>query len=179
MLNYPGKGDGRDVRKGECLGEGDERVGWEVGHLPGVGAYGLDCWRIFCRDELRGGGDVVLLQNVPEEAASGDGVAAAGEEMGEWTRVLPLDKELRAYLRWRWLRVGWVWDPLRGGKRKAEGWELVEAGKGGVMVEGEEGEGDGVDGIGEGVDADAEGKEPSSKPPEKQGEKLKPEAEVA
>ncbi|CAK7231850.1 hypothetical protein SCUCBS95973_008061 [Sporothrix curviconia] len=32
----------------------------------------------------------------------------------EWMRVLPRDKELRACLRWMWMREGWNWDPLTG-----------------------------------------------------------------
>ena len=134
-LNYPMKGDGRNVKVGEVLGderdeevkeeeEGEEerrgRVGWEVAHLPGVGAYGLDSWRIFCRDELRG---------IKEDD---------GDE--EWRRVVPLDKELRAYLRWRWLQEGWVWDPLTGKRRKAEQKEMKDAQEGGVIVEGDEGD---------------------------------------
>jgi len=59
---------------------------------------------------------------------------------GEWTRVVPLDKELRAYLRWRWLRNGWVWDPGCGEKRRAERRDLEGLEGGGVVVEG----GDGV-----------------------------------
>jgi len=34
--------------------EGDAREGWEIAHLPGMGAYALDSYRIFHRDELRG-----------------------------------------------------------------------------------------------------------------------------
>jgi hypothetical protein len=55
----------------------DER--FEIAHLPGVGPYALDSWRIFCLDDLRG-----------------------NEDGDEWTRVTPLDKELRGLLRWRW-----------------------------------------------------------------------------
>ncbi|KAI9663558.1 MAG: hypothetical protein M1831_002567 [Alyxoria varia] len=32
----------------------------------------------------------------------------------EWKRVLPHDKELRAYLKWMWKRDGWRWDPYTG-----------------------------------------------------------------
>ena len=32
----------------------------------------------------------------------------------EWMRVLPEDKELRAYLRWLWMQEGWDWDPRTG-----------------------------------------------------------------
>ncbi|KAL6716151.1 hypothetical protein ACLMJK_005717 [Lecanora helva] len=141
VLHYPRRGDGRDVRPGEVLGEGDERVGWEVGGLPGVGAYAIDSWRIFCRDEVLG-----LSRELPEyknpladkDADSSDG--SKMEMQKEWTRVLPMDKELRAYLRWRWLRNGWVWDPVTGERRKATGEEIRVAEAGGVIVEGEEGD---------------------------------------
>ena len=58
----------------------------------------------------------------------------------EWTSVVPLDKELRAYLRWRWLVNGWVWDPLTGKKRKANDDETEQAKNGGVIVETDEGD---------------------------------------
>ena len=29
-------------------------------------------------------------------------------------RVHPNDKELRAYLRWMWMKEGWEWDPTTG-----------------------------------------------------------------
>ena len=122
LLHYPKKGDGADVRVGECVAdeEDDERVGWEVAHLPGIGAYGLDSWRIFCRDRLRG-------------------VEVKDEADGEWARVVPGDKELRAYLRWRWLKLGWVWNPITGERTKASEDVLRAAREGGVMVEGENG----------------------------------------
>lgn len=53
----------------------------------------------------------------------------------EWTRVLPLDKELRAYLRWRWLRVGYIWDPVTGAREPATAEMIKEAERGGVVVE--------------------------------------------
>jgi hypothetical protein len=34
----------------------------------------------------------------------------------EWKRVLPEDKELRACLRWMWMREGFEWDPATGDK---------------------------------------------------------------
>ena len=121
-LHYPTRDDGKDVRASEAIPDEmeDPRVAWEVAHLPGIGAYGFDSWRIFCRDELRG-------------------LSALKEDEGEWTRVLPLDKELRAYLRWRWLRLGWMWDPITGEKERAGEEKLREAGEGGVMVEGDNG----------------------------------------
>ena len=144
-MGYPEKGDGKNVKVGECvhdeadLGEDggkDTRVAWEVAHLPGVGAYGLDSWRIFCRDELRGFGS--------EEEAKRSGHKKRGK-MGvgfepEWKRVIPLDKELRAYLRWRWLKEEWVWNPITGHKRRATNEELHKADQGGVIVEGDEGD---------------------------------------
>ena len=119
-LHYPEKGNGRDIKANECISDEDERVAWEVAHLPGVGAYAFDSWRIFCRDSLRG-------------------LDAIDEGDAEWTRVLPLDKELRAYLRWRWLKCGWIWDPLTGKRRKAEQKEMDVASAGGVMVESDAG----------------------------------------
>lgn len=64
----------------------EQKYRWEIGHLPGVGAYALDSWRIFCCDEFRGNGD-----------------------RDEWRRVVPKDKELRAYCRWRWAKEGIRW----------------------------------------------------------------------
>lgn len=81
-LHYPNRGCGADVKPGEILGPEDEREGWEIAHLPGMGAYALDSYRIFYRDRLRG-------------VEEGDGVEP------EWKRVVPLDKELKPYLRWR------------------------------------------------------------------------------
>lgn len=46
--------------------------GTAVSHLPGCGKYALDSYRIFCMDG------------------------------GEWKSVLPDDKELKKYLKWRW-----------------------------------------------------------------------------
>jgi hypothetical protein len=81
-LHYPDHGCGTDVKPGEVLGPDDEREGWEIAHLPGMGAYALDSYRIFYRDRLRG-----------IEPASG--------VEPEWKRVVPMDKELKPYLKWR------------------------------------------------------------------------------
>ncbi|KAF2405612.1 DNA glycosylase, partial [Trichodelitschia bisporula] len=81
-LDYPYRGAGRDIAPGEVLGDEEEdgREGaWEVGHLPGLGPYAWDSWRMFCRDRLRGVGEGV-------------------EE--EWKRVRPGDKELKAFVGW-------------------------------------------------------------------------------
>ncbi|KAL2130216.1 hypothetical protein VTI74DRAFT_6734 [Chaetomium olivicolor] len=119
VRNYPNVGDGKHVRMGEVFGEEDgdlesggvdaaadarERAvgcAWEIGHLT-QGPYALDSWRIFCRDVLLG---------------RSDHWTGMGREEGfqpEWMRVLPRDKELRACLRWMWMREGWEWDPLTG-----------------------------------------------------------------
>ena len=156
--DYPRKWDGRDIRaEEEPIADDDEdpRVAWEVGRLPGIGAYGIDSWRIFCRDRLRGVDDdaaPMMSEYVSPFSTNADDAAdrydereAAVREMrekemkGEWTRVLPLDKELRAYLRWRWLRLGWEWDPLTGERRRASERVMKESEGGGVIVEGEHG----------------------------------------
>jgi methyl-CpG-binding domain protein 4 len=107
-LNYPVPGAGRDIRPSEVLDDDDERQGaFEIGHLPGCGSYAMDSWRIFCRDRLRG-------------LASGYNGDGANETFQpEWTRVVPKDKELRAFLRWSWLREGFAWNPLTGEKEVA------------------------------------------------------------
>jgi len=81
----------------------DTGEGYEIAHLPGVGPYALDSFRIFHRDEMRGLADDWL----------GTGATVEGFEP-EWKRVLPLDKELRAYLNWRWLKEGVLWDDENG-----------------------------------------------------------------
>ncbi|KAF2203263.1 DNA glycosylase, partial [Delitschia confertaspora ATCC 74209] len=94
-LHYPSRGCGADVKPGEVLGLEDKREGWEVAHLPGMGAYALDSFRIFYRDRLRG--------------VDGDN----GNE-SEWKRVVPKDKDLKAYLKWRWAKDGWKWNEVTG-----------------------------------------------------------------
>ncbi|RGP68690.1 hypothetical protein FSPOR_5160 [Fusarium sporotrichioides] len=106
-LHYPMKGDGSDVGKSEVLDEDDERQGWEVAHLPSLGPYAIDSYRIFHRDMLRG------------LAKDWDGTEAKPGFEPEWKRVVPLDKELRAFLRWKWLTEGWIWNPETGDKVKA------------------------------------------------------------
>lgn len=76
---------------------------WEIGHMT-QGKYALDSWRIFCRDELL------------SRAEDWNGKGREGEFQPEWMRVMPTDKELRAYLRWMWMREGWEWDPITGEK---------------------------------------------------------------
>jgi hypothetical protein len=98
-LDYPSKSCGRDIKPAEVLDEADSREGWEIAHLPGIGAYALDSYRIFYRDRLR------AVQEGSEE---------------EWRRVVPLDKDLRAYLVWRWREEGWEWDMLTGKRQKVD-----------------------------------------------------------
>lgn len=81
--------------------------GWEIAHLPGVGPYALDSFRIFHRDQLRG-------------VSSGWDVARQASDTfeAEWQRVVPLDKDLRVFLQWAWRRKGYEWDPVTGNKVK-------------------------------------------------------------
>ena len=120
--NYPVKGDGRDISTDETVKDEDTRVAWEISYLPGLGPYSHDSWRIFCRDKLRG----------LSESWNGEGAVDGFEP--EWKRVLPTDKELRAYLTWMWLKEGWVWNKETGQKTKA-GEELLERARGGGTIE--------------------------------------------
>lgn len=136
VKNYPKQGDGKDVRAGRRLeGEDVSEAAWEIGHMT-QGRYAIDSWRIFCRDVFLG-----RVSNNDQGSDSGDdqGVAdgignkskrrknkkttrrtskrakkAEQRFQPEWMRVLPEDKELRAYLRWMWMREGWEWDPHTG-----------------------------------------------------------------
>ena len=133
VLHYPKWDDGKDVRPDEIISEEDERVAWEIGQLPGIGVYAIDSWRIFCRDELLG-----LPSTLPRNPLSPE--SKEDELRKEWTRVLAGDKELRAYLRWRWLRNGWDWDPVTGERKKADAEDLAKADQGGIMYEGDRGD---------------------------------------
>jgi methyl-CpG-binding domain protein 4 len=121
-LSYPVKGDGRDVPVSEVIDDEDKRVAWEIAYLHGLGPYSHDSWRIFCRDKLRGLAD------------SWNGEAAADNFEPEWKRVLPTDKELRAYLYWMWLKEGWVWNKETGQRTKADD-EFLERARGGGIVQ--------------------------------------------
>ena len=130
-IHYPKKDDGKDVKAGDDpINEEDPRVAWEIGHLPGIGAYAIDSWRIFCRDELRGRPTGLLEELTPESIEA---------EMGkEWARVLPLDKELRAYLRWRWLRLGWEFNATTGERKAIDQKLYMKVKGGGVILEGDQ-----------------------------------------
>lgn len=82
---------------------------WEIGHLT-QGRYAIDSWRIFCRDIFLGKSDNWM--GPPCQPALADEDANSFEP--EWKRVLPQDKELRACLRWMWMREGFEWDPVTG-----------------------------------------------------------------
>ncbi|KAJ5717385.1 hypothetical protein N7488_003031 [Penicillium malachiteum] len=123
-MHYPNKLDGRDLRPDECVDDEDPRSAWEIAHLPGVGAYSLDSWRIFCRDELRG-----LATDWKGTGATDRGFVP------EWKSVLPYDKELRAYLTWMWLKEGWEWDRHTGDLNPASEELLNAAQTGGVARE--------------------------------------------
>ena len=102
----------RYVRKGYAVQnlqelEEREKPGWEIAHLPGVGPYALDSFRIFHRDKLRG------LPKDKETGLSGNGLFEP-----EWKRVLPDDKDLRAYLKWRWMKDGYLWNEKSGSRTK-------------------------------------------------------------
>ncbi|EED16401.1 pre-mRNA splicing factor, putative [Talaromyces stipitatus ATCC 10500] len=127
-LNYPCKKAGTDIAADEVVPDEDDgersdrRVAWEIAHLPGIGAYAIDSWRIFCRDRLRYGSESPSASYEPE-----------------WKRVFPQDKELRAYVSWKWLSEGWVWNCENGSRTKADSELMKRAERGGVAFEGGDG----------------------------------------
>ena len=172
-LHYPNRGDGKDIPiESGPIADDDYRVAWEVGHLPGIGAYAIDSWRIFCRDRLRGLPCDLPPVDLTEEERD-------REMKGEWARVLPGDKELRAYLRWRWLRMGWVWDPITGDRKLANANDLAKIENGGMVVEGEGGSAEVLGGDEAGIkkevdakhgDGDAEGGKDEDMPDAEEGQ---------
>ncbi|KAK4615596.1 Methyl-CpG-binding domain protein 4 [Fulvia fulva] len=125
-LNYPTHGDGKASTIANLVEEDAEDCAGllEIGNIPGCGQYAYDSWRIFCRDHLRGVADDYNGTN-----------AKIHGFVPEWQRVLPDDKELRACLRWMWLREGWIWDPLSGEKRRASEEEMEKAILGEMEIE--------------------------------------------
>lgn len=93
--------DNSPSKRSDTDAKADAGDAWEIGHLT-QGKYALDSWRIFCRDELLG------------RAQDWNGKGAAPEFQPECMRVRPGDKELRACLRWMWMKEGWEWDPETG-----------------------------------------------------------------
>jgi hypothetical protein len=120
-LNYPNKGDGKASHTANVVEEDADDCGGalEIGHIPGCKDYAWDSWRIFCRDTLRG----------VAEDYNGKG-ATAEDFLPEWKSVLPGDKELRACLRWMWLREGWIWNHETGDKRRATDEEMEQVRQG-------------------------------------------------
>ncbi|QIW98008.1 hypothetical protein AMS68_003526 [Peltaster fructicola] len=119
-LHYPQRGEGKEYGLETAI-ETDIPVvagALEIGHIPGCGPYAWDSWRIFCRDALRGVADDY------------NGLNAAENFEPEWQRVLPMDKELRACLRWMWLREGYIWDHETGRRREVNEIEREKAIKG-------------------------------------------------
>ena len=159
--DYPRKGDGRGVGADEILDDDDERVAWEIGHLPGLGAYAHDSWRMFCRDQLRGlsmgwnGSDSECVSKRVDVQTQLDMRSAAADDVAafepEWKRVLPLDKELRAWMTWMWLKEGWVWNKETGERTRASGDLMQMASGGGVVTEVKGEEQLGIEAMPEGV----------------------------
>ena len=148
--DYPRKGDGRGIGVDEVLDDEDERVAWEIGHLPGLGAYAHDSWRMFCRDQLRGvamgwngcDSDCVSERvDVRTQLGVRSTAHSDGDDDGvnvfepEWKRVQPLDKELRAWMTWMWLKEGWVWNKETGERTRASEELMLMARGGGVVTE--------------------------------------------
>ncbi|KAF1824308.1 DNA glycosylase [Dissoconium aciculare CBS 342.82] len=126
-LHYPSPGDGKSMKSADIL-EDDVEItpgALELGHMPGCKQYAYDSWRIFCRDVLRGVADDYRGLNAKDFE----------NFEPEWKRVVPLDKELRACLRWMWLREGYIWDPLTGEKRFATSEEMAQAIRGQMEIE--------------------------------------------
>ncbi|KAK5124010.1 hypothetical protein LTR85_002207 [Meristemomyces frigidus] len=123
--NYPAHGDHKEYNRIKVV-EGDAadcKGALEIGHIPGCGAYAWDSWRMYCRDVLRGVADNYNGKGAQEE-----------DFQPEWQKVLADDKELRATLRWMWLREGWIWNHETGEKRRATGEEMERAVKGQMDV---------------------------------------------
>lgn len=79
---------------------------WEIAHLPGVGKYAIDSYRIFFRDQLRG----IALSWDDRHGQT----RQSTDIEPEWKRVSPTDKDLRAFLVWAWSQEGFHWDPISG-----------------------------------------------------------------
>ena len=129
-FHYPVKGDGKEFRKNETIEEDSQDCAGalEIGHIPGCGPYAWDSWRIFSRDPLRSVAEDYNGTN-PVSIEEGDVFVP------EWQRVVPLDKELRACLRWMWLREGWIWNHETGERRAATNEEMQQAEKGEMRIE--------------------------------------------
>ncbi|THW84594.1 DNA glycosylase [Aureobasidium pullulans] len=131
--DYPNHGNGRQLKPTETVDEDvndcAEVGALEIAHIYGTGSYAWDSWRIFCRDKFRGVAEGYNGEGVPGYNPSSQAKSESNFEP-EWKRVVPLDKELRACLRWMWLREGWEWDPLTGNKKPATPTLMREASDG-------------------------------------------------
>lgn len=105
VKNYPPGGERGAAEEGRTSTRADTQ--WEIGHIT-QGAYAVDAWRIFCRD--------ALLGKTPTNDDGRQAPDGGDDSQPEWMRVQPRDKELRAYLRWQWMRAGWDWDPRSGAR---------------------------------------------------------------
>lgn len=116
-LHYPQRGEGKEFGLEDAIEADMPTVAGalEIGNIPGCGPYAWDSWRIFCRDVFRGVADDY------------NGLNAGENFEPEWQRVLPMDKELRACLRWMWLREGYIWDHETGSKREVNDLEREKA----------------------------------------------------
>lgn len=74
---------------------GKSTLSSEIAHLKGVGVFAIDTWRIFCKDDLYKKAGIRI-------------------ETPEWKKVLPANEGLAAYLRNRWRKEGFDWDPSDG-----------------------------------------------------------------
>ena len=114
---------GDEGEEGAVSGDGVVAA-WEISHLPGLGAYAHDSRRMFCRDKLRGlaegwngEGAKPTAPATKQDVDEGLTADLNGDEQQceplpteseekyipfepEWKRVLPTDKELRAWLTW-------------------------------------------------------------------------------
>ena len=122
--DYPGHNDGRDLALGTVLEDAAPRDGaLEIGHIPGLGRYAFDSFRMFCADRLRG----------LAHGYNGEGTGVGFE--AEWKRVNPSDKELRAWKKWAFLCEGIDWDPVTNGQVPADRELLRFATEGGLILE--------------------------------------------
>lgn len=77
---------------------------WEIAHLPGVGKYAIDSYRIFHRDQLLGlssSWDDHLTQFNRDLLPTRRPSTCMDPE---WMRVSPNDKDLSAFHQWAWKR---------------------------------------------------------------------------
>ncbi|WPH03594.1 Hypothetical protein R9X50_00647600 [Acrodontium crateriforme] len=155
-LHYPSPGDGKEYKPRTFIeGDGDScEGGVEIGNLVGTHRYAWDSWRIFCRDVFRGvargynGEGADELRQAPTTPTTSETHETHETQPTsptplpfepEWKRVLPTDKELRATLRWMWLRENQIWDPNTGDKRPMTDEEKIKAIEGGMEFEDDEG----------------------------------------